>query len=400
MNVLFLNNAEVAPFSNGIQRVTDLVAQGLMHIHNVRCYSAFFHENDVLPKSEFCGKLLLIRGQETEQIFRFISENKIEVVICQEISLDREVFRAIRVAVDKVENCKLIYCYHSSPDNVFVRPNFSIKFYNLIHKIDRKRSLKQLFVSMVPSFLYSFMVKKQTKRKNIFINAVFDKVVLLSESHIAPYCFLSDISSVKHQTKVVAIPNPQTFPEHFDMNDWPEKKKEVIIVSRLSDRSKRIALGLRIWKKVKMDHLSSGWKLTIVGTGEDEQYYKDLSEKLNLKDVSFEGRQDPLKYYERASVCMITSSYEGFSMNMLESLQMGVVPVVFDSYSALHDMLEDGKNGIIVPNNDLNKYVNELLGLFQDERKRKKMAVEGLKSADKFSIENITDQWISLFKSM
>ena len=46
----------------------------------------------------------------------------------------------------------------------------------------------------------------------------------------------------------------------------------------------------------------------------------------DLKQVDFEGKQNPVPYYRQASVCMLTSAYEGFAMILTEAQQTGAVP--------------------------------------------------------------------------
>ena len=57
---------------------------------------------------------------------------------------------------------------------------------------------------------------------------------------------------------------------------------------------------------------------------------------------------------------MMTSAFEGFPMTLVEAQQCGVVPVVMDSYLSLHDIVETGYNGIIVSNEDLTGYINNI----------------------------------------
>lgn len=137
-----------------------------------------------------------------------------------------------------------------------------------------------------------------------------------------------------------------------------------MIVARLDEHSKRLSLALRIWHEVE-NRGYGDWKLTIVGHGPDEMYYRTLADELQLKNISFEGRQEPLEYYRRASIFMMTSAYEGWGITLLEAQQMGVVPVVFDSYVALHDIVGNGVNGIIVENGNLDKYVEQLTALMK-----------------------------------
>jgi len=50
---------------------------------------------------------------------------------------------------------------------------------------------------------------------------------------------------------------------------------------------------------------------------------------------------------------MMTSRFEGWPMVLMEAMQMGVVPVVYNSFESLSDIVVDGENGYIIPNNDL-----------------------------------------------
>jgi glycosyltransferase involved in cell wall biosynthesis len=57
----------------------------------------------------------------------------------------------------------------------------------------------------------------------------------------------------------------------------------------------------------------------------------------------------------------MTSTAEGWGMVLTEAQQMGVPVVAMDSFGALHDIIEDGYNGRIVPNNDLVAFQNAMM---------------------------------------
>ena len=98
MNILFLNNQEVAPFTNGIQRITDTLARGFAG-RGARCYSAYFSENEVCPKTEFAGKIRLDRAQVADGLGRFVCEHEIDVVICQQVDGGRVVELQVEAGV-------------------------------------------------------------------------------------------------------------------------------------------------------------------------------------------------------------------------------------------------------------------------------------------------------------
>ena len=144
----------------------------------------------------------------------------------------------------------------------------------------------------------------------------------------------------------------------------------------------------------------SDWKLRIVGYGEDEGYYRRLTKKLNLQNVSFEGKKDPFEYYRTASLFMMTSAHEGFGIVLLEAQQMGAVPIAFDSFATVHDIITDGVNGFLVQDGDIQAYASKMQTLMDDAGMRKQMAEAGIQMLDRFSVENITQKWNDLFESL
>ena len=177
------------------------------------------------------------------------------------------------------------------------------------------------------------------------------------------------------------------------------KDRIVLMVARMDEQAKRIKRALQIWNRMPREILEDGWKLTIVGDGGDLPYYKQYVEKHNIKNVSFEGKQNPLPYYQRASIFMMTSSFEGWPMTLMEAMQNGCVPIVFDSFKAVYDIVESNKNGIIVANDDEDTYLKELERLMREDDYRKQLAKKALEDCKRFNKESVVNQWMALFRS-
>ena len=213
--------------------------------------------------------------------------------------------------------------------------------------------------------------------------------------------FYDDIASLGKITidnKFVVIHNALSFNCFLSEEKIPLKNKEVLILSRMDERSKRLSRALRIWKKVNEEGNHNDWRLTIIGDGRDLDYYKKIAKRLKLKNLSFEGRKEnEISYYERSAIFMMTSAYEGWGITLTEAQQMGVVPIAFDSYSSLRDIIEDGKNGVTVKNNDFEEYAEKLLWLMDHEEARYKMAREAILSSHRFSLDVILDRWENTF---
>ena len=96
----------------------------------------------------------------------------------------------------------------------------------------------------------------------------------------------------------------------------------------------------------------------------------------------------------------MTSAFEGFGMTLVEAQQYGVVPMAMDSYLSLHDIVENGINGIIIENDNIEEYVSKLKKLMSNETERRSMAYAGLDSCKRFSVKAIVDHWEKLFNQL
>ena len=96
----------------------------------------------------------------------------------------------------------------------------------------------------------------------------------------------------------------------------------------------------------------------------------------------------------------MTSSIEGWPMTVLEAQQKGCIPIVMDSFSAIHDIIESGYNGIIVNNGSINEMVDAIQYLISNPQMCYLMAKNAVESTDRFSAEIIGHKWLSLYRSL
>jgi glycosyltransferase involved in cell wall biosynthesis len=74
--------------------------------------------------------------------------------------------------------------------------------------------------------------------------------------------------------------------------------------------------------------------------------------------------------------------------------------VAMSSFASLPDIIQDGENGFIVPNNDINAFAEKVCLLMDNQDLRENMAKKCMESVKKFSIENIVNEWEKLFKEI
>ena len=129
---------------------------------------------------------------------------------------------------------------------------------------------------------------------------------------------------------------------------------------------------------------------------------KEYVKTHNIERVSFYGfqKEPPRRFYEKASILLLTSDLEGFGLVIIEAMQFGVVPVVYGSYVAVYDIISNGVDGFITPI-PYNKTITEerLRSLMSDNQLRERMAQAAIVKSKEFTLENIVQKWYSLFKA-
>ena len=219
-----------------------------------------------------------------------------------------------------------------------------------------------------------------------------DCVVLLSNkfrNEISYFTGWHDFNKFK------AILNPLTIkpPQNINRN----KSKTVLHVA-LFNEQKRQDLLLDIWKLV--EEKRPEWKLKIVGDGKMRNQLFEKTNRLLLKHVSFLGFQSPLSYYEEASIFCLTSAYESFGLVLVESMAYGCVPMAFESFETVTDIVNNGVDGVLVPPFEIKEYAEKLMFLMDDEDKRKEMSEKAVEKSKEFYIEKIMPQWVDLIEKL
>lgn len=390
MNILYHTYEKVHSTKGGTERTTITMALALKQLYNAKCFSIYEASADT-PRAEcFVKEFFWTPQKELEKNSQWlrdiIAENRIDCVIIQGSFIHVKVFKK---AVSGLK-CIVILAHHFEPgsESVF------FTFKNIIKA--RTNSLRDLLKKIIRIFLFPYFHKQYIKNlMNLYHEAYIhaDKVVLLSEKLISPYLKFGNFNSAE---KFFIIPNALSFKNEITKEVYKKKKKIVLIVSRLDDKHKNLSEALRIWKTIKKTKLVKEWKLIIVGEGVDEVKFKNYVNKNKIADISFVGRQNPLPFYKKASIFVMTSKSESWGLTLTEAQQMGCVPIAFNTYPTLTDIIKDGEDGIIIDKNDMVNYEQKLLELMINHKKRHQLAIQGMKNCKQFSQDKIAEMWWEL----
>lgn len=395
MNILFVTENEISQQLGGTDRITITLSDEFSR-RGHRCYLAFCRNSDHPDKCSFVDTVLLRDSQESEQITDLLQIALIDIVVCNlvDINYKRRILPLLYNAT-RGTRAKVVACYHAMPGEDLLGNRIDNIFYRIRTKGNLGRNLKDLALAILPSNLVRTLFRKKIEAKYRLMYDNSDLLVLHTPEACAQY---AEIAGLPLDGKFAAVGSALSYDTFLDEAALASKRKEVLIVSRMDEKSKRLSFALRVWSLINESGKYDDWNLRIVGGGSDLNYYIRMSDRLGLENITFEGRvADVAKYYREASIFMLTSAYEGWALTLTESQQFGVVPVALDSYVSLPAIIENHKTGIIVPDNDLRGYANEVMWLMGNDVAREKLARNGLVSCRRFTKEKIADRWLSLF---
>lgn len=254
------------------------------------------------------------------------------------------------------------------------------------------------WIEQIVSFVYfHFYQKKKLKQQEVKdvsrITQQSDIVVILSEYIFSQYKWMVGANL---KTKLAVITNP--IEGYWEKYDVKNKKKQLLYVGRLEYGLKRVDRLIKIWSKIENKYPE--WNFVVVGDGDYRYLLERTARKFNLQRISFVGVQNPELYFIESSILALSSSSEGFGMVLVEAQKYGCVPIAYDSFGTLKDIIIDGENGYCIRPFNENDYIQRLTYLMDNEALRLQMAQKGLDTIKKFDVRIISKQWISLFEKI
>lgn len=373
------------PSRGGMERVTHILSNHLKKL-GVELYGICVYDLPV-DKNLYSQYVSVIQADGNgdnpciDSIVEFIRQNKIDIFVNQ-VFVSFATLTMQRKIKD-FTSAILINAKHTTP-----------LLLNSIDNFDRAMPLPQWLGKLF------FRVYKRLVLKPKYINGerdsyiMADKTVLLAQSNIAEFL---EYNHIADPNKLCVINNPIECDTSANYPcDTSEKKDVMLVVSRMSNTQKRIDRALLFWKYFAQKH--PDWELKIVGDGKDLNMLKGIAHNLELERYSFEGASsNPYGYYREAKIFLMTSSFEGWGMTIVEAMTQGCVPIAMDSFSALHDIITNGENGEIVPENNYTAMcyaAEKIINNFDA------YSTNTFNSTGRFSVDKIGNDWVNLFKTL
>ena len=197
-------------------------------------------------------------------------------------------------------------------------------------------------------------------------------------------------------TKTYVIPN---FIPSYPNSSAPLDNKRIIVVGRYNP-AKGYEYLIQAWKTIHHKH--PDWIVDIFGSGEMHDDVKRWIEDNGFSDSMLmnEPTDRIMEEYNRSSICVISSRYEGFPMVIMEAMACGVPCVAFDCPFGPRNIIKDGEDGILVEYLNSEALADSVCALIENVEMRKKMGMAARFNIRRFSSDEVMKKWKILFKTL
>ena len=168
--------------------------------------------------------------------------------------------------------------------------------------------------------------------------------------------------------------------------------KVVMAAGRLAQQ-KGFDLLLRAFAEIAPRR--SGWRLAIFGDGPESTSLREMTRDLGLSGlVIFPGFSRTLHLALRKSQLFVLSSrYEGMPNVLAEAMAWAVPCISFDCPTGPAELISHGRNGLLVPPQDVGRLAAAMDRLMGDDELRRQFGKAAEETVKVYSLGGILDRW-------
>jgi len=248
-----------------------------------------------------------------------------------------------------------------------------ISYFLLVPCIISERNNPNIYI---PNKIWRFLRNKTYKlAKNLVVQTDFSKKIF---------------SSIVNENKIVVIPNAVDLSLLSRRVNYINRENILLTVGRL-DENKNQKLIIQAFKNLNLVN----WKLFIIGDGVLRNSLQRLVKLYSLESkIFFLGNVKNISdFYNVAKIFVFSSRSEGFPNALLEAFSFGIPCISTNCNSGPAEIISDSNSGILIDVDDIGALEQELLKLCSNEDLCKRLSINALKSANRFSMGSILQQW-------
>lgn len=154
------------------------------------------------------------------------------------------------------------------------------------------------------------------------------------------------------------------------------------------------------WARVAERH--PDWRLHICGDGRDRAKLEGLIAQHGLEEqVALEGPAADLgARMERSSLFILSSRTEGLPLVLLEAMSKGMAVVSFDCPTGPADVIEDHRNGLLIPPRDVEALAAGIIEMIESPELRRACGEAAARTALDYRMEAVGPRWEELLREL
>ncbi|MEC4819419.1 MAG: glycosyltransferase family 4 protein, partial [Scytonema sp. PMC 1069.18] len=202
------------------------------------------------------------------------------------------------------------------------------------------------------------------------------------------------------KSKRAVIYNPLATVEDgktFDFTQGVDADKKWIIAMGRLTYQKGFDILLQAFHQIVNKY--PNWQLIILGEGQLRSELENLRDDLGLNhQVILPGViKNPFPLLKKSHIFVLSSRFEGFGNVLIEAMACGLPVISTDCPSGPREIIRDGIDGILVPNEDISALASAMDRLMSDEQERQCLASHAPEGVTRFNLEKIVEMWEVLF---
>ena len=216
-----------------------------------------------------------------------------------------------------------------------------------------------------------------------------DAFVVLTEDSLRDYR-----KHLDGKVKLLRIPNSAR-----DLGGPADLSARTVLAAGRLTMQKGFDLLVPAWAPVAGKH--PDWRLKICGEGQLRESLEAQIAEHGLEDsIALPGNCDMAEAMGQASIFVMSSRFEGFPLILIEAMSKSMAPISVDCPTGPADVIDSGRNGILVPLDDIEGLSRAMLRLIEDDDLRERCGRAAGETAEAYSIENIGPMWEELFREL
>lgn len=149
---------------------------------------------------------------------------------------------------------------------------------------------------------------------------------------------------------------------------------------------------IQIWSIVEKQ--MPEWKLDIFGDGPLREKLQKQIDESGVNNITLCGYSSNIEMeFLHSSIFALTSRYEGFVLVLLEAMAKGLPCISFACKEGPEEIIDDGVNGFLIEQGNIELFAEKLLVLMKDDKLRKDFSQMTRMNLERHNLDKIMEKW-------